>query len=373
MGHHLTCWEADLVFPHWLAVLQGWHSRCAKQSFSDLEVPDRDARCRQISMASALYESPTMVGDAPEDSVVWHVDFFCRPETVSGGRFDGNCVLVCGTYFDWADVFLLAKAFSIHAVCGVDGSCVRRSSVGTAGSLLLGARLREKLVVPVLVTGLQDPLAKVVLVAAPEDWSLLWATVDAELASTEWLTVAEWASPRGLRHGLAPPGAWFLRLHPPHPTVLVDRTSWTIRAGLSILPRVLSVTVPYNILCPLEEDAPPLGVSQWERVISWLTSPRRYTRLRSSQSEGRESLDGRWSNTFRVCPHDRLANSTVHSCSLCGVDGFGQGCLVCGTHVCDLCQSLSLSGWPHKRSGAQRPGQVRNTSIRGISLLRDNL
>ena len=35
--------------------------------------------------------------------------------------------------------------------------------------------------------------------------------------------------------------------------------------------------------------------------------------------------------------------------------------------------SLTFLGWPHKRSGAQRFGQVRNTSIRGISLLRDTL
>ena len=78
-------------------------------------------------------------------------------------------------------------------------------------------------------------------------------------------------------------------------------------------------------------------------------------------------------DVFRVCPHDRSANRVVHSGSLCGVGGPGPGCSVCGTHVCDRCQSLSSSGWPHKRSGAQRPGQVRNTSIRGISLLRDNL
>ena len=57
-------------------------------------------------------------------------------------------------------------------VCGtpstLDGSCVRRSAVDVAGSLLLVAGLSEKGVVPALVAGLQDPLAKVALVTAPE-------------------------------------------------------------------------------------------------------------------------------------------------------------------------------------------------------------
>ena len=101
-----------------------------------------------------------------------------------------------------------------------------------------------------------------------------------------------------------------------------------------------------------------------------MTAPRRYARLRSFQMEGRETLDAWWCGTFRACPHDRLANCVAHDCSLCGVGGSGQGCLVCGTHVCDLCQSLTVSGWPHTRSGAQRQGQSRNTSIRDISLLR---
>ena len=118
---------------------------------------------------------------------------------------------------------------------------------------------------------------------------------------------------------------------------------------------------------------PPGGVSQWEHVISWRTAPRRYARLRSFQMEGRETLDAWWCGTLRACPHDRLANCVAHDCSLCGVGGSGQGCLVCGTHVCDLCQSLPVPGWPHKRSGAQRRGQSRTTSDRGNSLLRDNL
>ena len=262
VGHHLTCWEADLIFPLWLAVWREWHSQWEKLKLSDLAVSDLGARRRQIATAWTICESPTMVGDAPVDSVAWHVDFFGRPEAVSGCGFDGNCILVCSTSFDWADVFMLAVAFLVQAVCGVDGPCVCRSSVDIAGSLLLVAGLSEKLVVPVLVAGLQDPLAKVVLVTAPGCWSFLWATVDAEVASTEWLTIAEWASSGDsgvvlllLARAPAPPV--------PPLAVLVDSASWIIRAGLSIPPRVLSIDVPYNILCPLEGDAPPQGVSQW--------------------------------------------------------------------------------------------------------------
>ena len=104
-----------------------------------------------------------------------------------------------------------------------------------ASSLRLVAGLREKLVVPVLVTGLQDPLAKAVRVAAPDYWSLLWATVDAEVASTDWLTIAEWAS-----SGDSGMARLLLARAPVPPipplAVMVDSTSWTIRAGLSIPP-----------------------------------------------------------------------------------------------------------------------------------------
>ena len=173
VGHHLTCWEADLVSPHWLTVWAGWHARWALQGFSDLEVPDLETRRRQISTASALYESSTMVGDSSEDSVPWQVEFFRRPETVSGGDFDGNCVFVCGSHFDWAGVFLLAMAFSIPTICGMDSSSVHRPPMeATTGSLLLVAGQQERFVVPLLVTGLQDPLVTVILVVAPDDWCL---------------------------------------------------------------------------------------------------------------------------------------------------------------------------------------------------------
>ena len=76
VGHHLTSWEADVIFPLWLAVWREWHSQWEKLNLSDLGIPDLGARRRQISAASTNYESPTMVGDAPDDSVAWHVDFF---------------------------------------------------------------------------------------------------------------------------------------------------------------------------------------------------------------------------------------------------------------------------------------------------------
>ena len=105
-----------------------------------------------------------MVGDSSEDSVPWHVEFFCRPETVSGGGFDGNCVLVCGSHFDRAGVFLLSVAFSVSTGCGLDGSTVHHLPWGaTAGSLLLVARLQERLLIPLLVSALQDPLVTVIL------------------------------------------------------------------------------------------------------------------------------------------------------------------------------------------------------------------
>ena len=75
-----------------------------------------------------------------------------------GGGFDSSGVLVCGTSFDWADVFALAAAFSVQTVCDVDGSWARRSAVDDAGSLLLVAGLSEKLVVPVRIAVLRDPL-----------------------------------------------------------------------------------------------------------------------------------------------------------------------------------------------------------------------
>ena len=162
-----------MVFPHWLAVWQGWHAHWALQGFCDLEVSDLDTQRWQTSTASALYESLTMVGNSSEDSVPWHVEFFRRPGTVSGGGFDGNCVLVCGSHFDWADIFLLAMAFSVPAVCGLDGSSVRRPPMeANGGSLLLVAGQQETLGVPLLVTGLQDPLITVILVVAPDDWCL---------------------------------------------------------------------------------------------------------------------------------------------------------------------------------------------------------
>ena len=226
---------------------------------------------------------------------------------------------------------MLAVLFAVQEVCGGSGSCIRRSG-DVMGSLHLVAGHSEKLVVSVLVAGLQDPLAKVVLVSAPDCWSLLWATVDAEVASTGWLAIAEWQSSRDSNMVLP------LLVRAPVPplpplVILVDGTAWTIRAGLSIPPRVLSIDNPYKVLCPLDGDAPPRGISQWVQLISWLTAPRRYARLRSSQSEGREALDGWWYGTFRACLHDRLANSAVHRCALCGADGSGQSCLVCGTCV----------------------------------------
>ena len=154
-----------------------------------------------------------MVGDSSEDSVPWQVEFFRRPETVSGGDFDGNCVFVCGSHFDWAGVFLLAMAFSIPTICGMDSSSVHRPPMeATTGSLLLVAGQQERFVVPLLVTGLQDPLVTVILVVAPDDWCLLWSTASGGVASTEWQTVAEWKSSRGsdtalllLVRGPAPP------------------------------------------------------------------------------------------------------------------------------------------------------------------------
>lgn len=146
--------------------------------------------------------------------------------------------------------------------------------------------------------------------------------------------------------GFAAPGSWS-STPSPSLTVLVEPASWSIRAGLSIAPRVLSVTVPYNILCPCGENGPPLGVTQWDHPVSWSTNPRQYTQLRSSQSEGRVVLDSWWSPMFRVSSHDRSASCVLHSCSLCGVVPPGQGCRVCGTHVWDLCISPALPGWPH--------------------------
>ena len=194
VGRTLARWEADLIFPLWPAVWQKWHSEWKELTSSDTGTPDLGTRRRRISTASTAYESPTMVGDDPDDYVACHVDFFGRSEAVRGCGFDGNCILVCGTSFDWADVFMLAVAFSVQTVCGMDGSCGRRSAVDIAGSLLLVAGLSEKLVVPVLIAGLQDPLTKVALVTAPECWSFLWATVEAEVASTGWLAIAEWPS-----------------------------------------------------------------------------------------------------------------------------------------------------------------------------------
>ena len=235
MGRRLTRGEANLIFPLWLAIWKEWHSKWEELTFSDTGVPGLGTQPRQISTASATYESPTMVGDDPYDSVAWHVDFFGRSEAVSGCGFDGNCILVCGTSFDWADVFMLAVVFSVQTVCGVDGSCVRRSAVDVAGSLLLVAGLSEKLVVPVLIAGLQDPLTKVALVTAPECWSFLWATVEAEVASTGWLAIAEWTSP-------GDSGVALLLLVrtpvPPVPSlaVVVDNAAWIIRAGQSTPP-----------------------------------------------------------------------------------------------------------------------------------------
>ena len=130
---------------------------------------------------------------------------------------------------------MLAVAFSVQTVCGVDGSCVRRSAVDVAGSLLLVAGLSEKGVVPALVAGLQDPLTKVALVTAPECWSFLGATVEAEVASTGWPAIAEWTSP-------GDSGVALLLLVrtpvPPVPSlaVVVDNAAWIIRAGQSSPP-----------------------------------------------------------------------------------------------------------------------------------------
>ena len=132
---------------------------------------------------------------------------------------------------------MLAVVFSVQTVCGVDGSCVRRSAVDVAGSLLLVAGLSEKLVVLVLVAGLQDPLTKVVPVTAPDCCSFLWATVEAEGASTGWPAIAQWTSP-------GDSGVALLLLVrapvPPAPSlaVVADNASWIIRAGQSIPPPV---------------------------------------------------------------------------------------------------------------------------------------
>ena len=258
VGHHLMSWEADLVFPLWLAVWREWHSQWGELNVSTLPVLDLESRRRQISTAPVLYKSPTMVGNTPDASAAWHEDFFSRLQTVGGCSYDGNCVLVCGSSFDWADVFMPAVSFSVQEVCGGSGSCVRRSG-DVMGSLHLVAGHSVKLVVSVLVAGLQDPLATVVLVSAPDCWSLLWATVDAEVASTGWLAIAEWQSSRDSNMVLP------LLVRAPVPplpplVILVDGTAWTIRAGLSI-PPVCCPSTSLIKFSALLMETPPRGAS----------------------------------------------------------------------------------------------------------------
>ena len=120
------------------------------------------------------------MGDSPEELVPWHSDFFRRPATISGGGFDGDCVQVRSSHFDWADVFLLAEAFSVSKVSGLKDSCVHREPLGAAaGSLLLVAGPKERPAVPGL--GLLDPLSAVILVVALDSWDLLWAAASGEV------------------------------------------------------------------------------------------------------------------------------------------------------------------------------------------------
>ena len=106
---------------------------------------------------------------------------------------------------------------------------------------------------------------------ASECWPLPWTTGEAKVASTDWLGIAEWTTSGDSSESL------LLLVRTPVPpipslAVVVDNATWNNRAGQRN-PPVLSIYVPYNILCPLEDDAPPRGVSQWGHVIAWSSSP----------------------------------------------------------------------------------------------------